>query len=212
MPGPRCGDGDWGPRNYRGGRNAACLIILAVLTGVTGEVVRDVLCGDFPPLVLREEVYAVAALAGAVAYLALHSLGCSSTIDTVVAACLVFALRMAAPHKNLHLPRLRERRTTRLTEAGARSRRVGTSTGSGPARGGRRSPRGPRSAAERQACGVPVLECTRACRCCRSVSLNCRALSDRAEGFSQDLAAAPLFETYVVIRAHVGKPGRFLPP
>ncbi|MGW2552918.1 trimeric intracellular cation channel family protein [Streptomyces sp. NPDC001635] len=94
------------------------VIILAVLTGVTGEVVRDVLCGDFPPLVLREEVYAVAALAGAVAYLALHSLGCSSTIDTVVAACLVFALRMAAPHKDLHLPRLRERRTTRLTEAG----------------------------------------------------------------------------------------------
>ncbi|MFE7095828.1 trimeric intracellular cation channel family protein [Streptomyces erythrochromogenes] len=83
------------------------VLILAVLTGVTGEVVRDVLCGEFPPLLLREEVYATAALAGAAAYLALHTAGVPDTVGVAVSAGLVFALRMAAVFRDLHLPRLR---------------------------------------------------------------------------------------------------------
>ncbi|MFE5870347.1 trimeric intracellular cation channel family protein [Streptomyces roseifaciens] len=81
-------------------------VILAVVTGVTGEVVRDVLCGEFPPLLLREEVYATAALLGAVCYLVLDRLGTGPTAAAVVAASLVFAVRMGALHFGLHLPRL----------------------------------------------------------------------------------------------------------
>ncbi|MDG4862533.1 trimeric intracellular cation channel family protein [Streptomyces sp. T-3] len=84
------------------------VIILAVLTGVTGEVVRDVLCGEFPPLLLREDVYATAALAGAVVYLGLDWIGADTTVATVIAAGLVFALRMAAILRDLHLPGLQE--------------------------------------------------------------------------------------------------------
>ncbi|MFJ9767411.1 trimeric intracellular cation channel family protein [Streptomyces erythrochromogenes] len=83
------------------------VLILAVLTGVTGEVVRDVLCGEFPPLLLREEVYATAALAGAAVHLALHAAGAGDTATTCVSAGLVFALRMTAVLRDLHLPRLR---------------------------------------------------------------------------------------------------------
>ncbi|MEU9083880.1 trimeric intracellular cation channel family protein [Streptomyces sp. NPDC048357] len=83
------------------------VLILAVLTGVTGEVIRDVLCGEFPPLLLREEVYATAALAGAAAYLGLHWAGVPATANTAVSAGLVFTLRMAAVFRDLHLPRLR---------------------------------------------------------------------------------------------------------
>lgn len=86
---------------------SVAVLILAVLTGVTGEVVRDVLCGEFPPLLLHEEVYATAALAGAAAYLALHTAGVPDTADIAVSAGLVFALRMAAVFRDLHLPRLR---------------------------------------------------------------------------------------------------------
>ncbi|WP_327302683.1 trimeric intracellular cation channel family protein [Streptomyces sp. NBC_01298] len=86
------------------------VLILAVLTGVTGEVVRDVLCGEFPPLLLREEVYATAALAGALCYLGLHWAGVPDTANIVVSAGLVFALRMTAIFRDLHLPRLQ--RTT----------------------------------------------------------------------------------------------------
>ncbi|MFZ3474440.1 trimeric intracellular cation channel family protein [Streptomyces sp. 4.24] len=82
------------------------VLILAVLTGVTGEVVRDVLCGEFPPLLLREEVYATAALAGAVSYLGLHRAGVPDTVNIAVSAALVFALRMTAVFRDLHLPRL----------------------------------------------------------------------------------------------------------
>ncbi|MEV7725243.1 trimeric intracellular cation channel family protein [Streptomyces sp. NPDC087917] len=87
------------------------VLILAVLTGVTGEVIRDVLCGEFPPLLLREEVYATAALAGATAYLLLHGAGAPDTLNTAASAGLVFALRLAAIFRDLHLPRL-QRTTT----------------------------------------------------------------------------------------------------
>ncbi|MER7759731.1 trimeric intracellular cation channel family protein [Streptomyces sp. NPDC097619] len=83
------------------------VLLLAVLTGVTGEVVRDVLCGQFPPLLLREEVYATAALAGAACHLGLHHAHVAAGTTAVVSAGLVFALRMAAVFGDLHLPRLR---------------------------------------------------------------------------------------------------------
>lgn len=82
------------------------VIILAVMTGVTGEVIRDVLCGEFPPLLLREEVYATAALAGAGAYLLLDRAGAGATAAAAVSMGLVFAVRMGALHFDLHLPRL----------------------------------------------------------------------------------------------------------
>ncbi|MCB5908403.1 trimeric intracellular cation channel family protein [Streptomyces pinistramenti] len=87
------------------GATPLAVIILAVLTGVTGEVVRDVLCGEFPPLLLREDVYAIAALAGGCCLLALHHLGVNGTAATAASAGLVFALRMAAVYLGLHLPR-----------------------------------------------------------------------------------------------------------
>lgn len=81
------------------------VLILAVLTGVTGEVVRDVLCGEFPPLLLREDVYATAAFAGALCYLLLDSLEVAQGPATFASAALVFALRLAAMFTGLSLPR-----------------------------------------------------------------------------------------------------------
>ncbi|MEU3356406.1 trimeric intracellular cation channel family protein [Streptomyces sp. NPDC037389] len=82
------------------------VVMLAVLTGVTGEVVRDLLCGQFPPVLLREEIYATAAVAGACCYLLLHRAGAGAAATVVVPAALVFTVRMAALHFGLHLPRL----------------------------------------------------------------------------------------------------------
>lgn len=87
------------------GATPLAVIILAVLTGVTGEVVRDVLCGEFPPLLLREDVYAIAALAGACCYLLLHHLGVGPTPAAGISAGVVFGLRMGAVYLGLHLPR-----------------------------------------------------------------------------------------------------------
>ncbi|MET9295715.1 trimeric intracellular cation channel family protein [Streptomyces sp. NPDC003077] len=90
------------------GATPLAVIILSVLTGVAGEVIRDVLCGEFPPLLLREDVYAIAALAGAVCYLAMHHLGAGANAAAVVSAGVVFALRMGAVYFGLHLPRPRQ--------------------------------------------------------------------------------------------------------
>ncbi|MFG2893127.1 trimeric intracellular cation channel family protein [Streptomyces sp. NPDC048248] len=87
------------------GATPLAVIILAVLTGVAGEVIRDVLCGEFPPLLLREDVYAIAALAGGCCYLGLHHLGTGGTPAAAVSAGVVFALRMAAVYFGVHLPR-----------------------------------------------------------------------------------------------------------
>ncbi|MDK1476047.1 trimeric intracellular cation channel family protein [Streptomyces sp. 549] len=81
------------------------VLILAVLTGVTGEVVRDILCGEFPPLLLREDVYATAAFAGALCYLLLDWLEVDQNPAAMVSAGLVFALRLSAMFLGLHLPR-----------------------------------------------------------------------------------------------------------
>ncbi|MGA5566222.1 trimeric intracellular cation channel family protein [Streptomyces platensis] len=87
------------------GATPLAVIILAVLTGVAGEVIRDVLCGEFPPLLLREDVYAIAALAGACCYLLLFNLGTGATPAAAISAGVVFGLRMGAVYLGLHLPR-----------------------------------------------------------------------------------------------------------
>lgn len=93
------------------GATSLAVIILAVLTGVAGEVIRDVLCGEFPPLLLREDVYAIAAMAGAGCLLLLHHLGVAATPAAAISAGVVFALRMGAVYLGLHLPRPQQLRS-----------------------------------------------------------------------------------------------------
>lgn len=95
------------------GATPLAVIILAVLTGVAGEVIRDVLCGEFPPLLLREDVYAIAALTGGCCYLLLYRLGTGATPAAAISAGVVFALRMGAVYLGLHLPRPQQLRSRR---------------------------------------------------------------------------------------------------
>ncbi len=85
--------------------NPLAVVILATITGVTGELIRDVLAGELPPLLLREEIYATCAATGAVVYLLLDTLGAPRTASTVTAAVLVFGLRMLAIRFGVHLPK-----------------------------------------------------------------------------------------------------------
>lgn len=77
--------------------------LLGMLTGIGGGMVRDLLLADVP-MVLRAELYAVAALVGA----AVVVLGAAQGLPTVVtmsagaAAC--FVLRMLAVSRGWHLP------------------------------------------------------------------------------------------------------------
>ncbi len=77
--------------------------LLGVLTGVGGGVVRDVLLAQVP-LVLRAELYAVAALAGASLIALGQTLQWPATPTVMVAVVVVFGLRMAALRYGWHLP------------------------------------------------------------------------------------------------------------
>jgi uncharacterized membrane protein YeiH len=77
--------------------------LLGMLTGVGGGVARDVLLSEIPA-VLRSDVYAVAALAGAAVVVAGAALGLPGTAGACAGAALCFGLRLAAIRYDWHLP------------------------------------------------------------------------------------------------------------
>jgi uncharacterized membrane protein YeiH len=77
--------------------------LLGMLTGIGGGLVRDVLVSDVPA-VFRAEIYAVAALAGAVVVVVGHSLQFPSAPVSVVAAIICFGLRMTSIRRGWQLP------------------------------------------------------------------------------------------------------------
>lgn len=79
-------------------------IILGVLTGVGGGIARDVLVAEIPT-VLRAELYAVAALAGASVVVIGAGLGLPSIPVAAAGMALCFGLRLMAIRRGWHLPR-----------------------------------------------------------------------------------------------------------
>jgi len=79
-------------------------VMLGVLTGVGGGVARDVLVAEIPS-VLRAELYAVAALAGASVVVIGNILQFPSVAVAVVGGVACFGLRFMAIRHGWHLPR-----------------------------------------------------------------------------------------------------------
>lgn len=85
-------------------------ILLGIITGVAGGILRDVLLGEVP-LVFRREIhlYATAALGGAALYVGLHAVGIAEEIATTTGVVLTLALRLAGIRWKLSLPLLEAR-------------------------------------------------------------------------------------------------------
>ena len=85
--------------------SAPVAVLLGVVTGVAGGILRDVLIGNVP-LVFQPEIhlYATAALCGAIVYVALHDLGAREPWTTITGAVLVLALRLAGIRWRISLP------------------------------------------------------------------------------------------------------------
>jgi uncharacterized membrane protein YeiH len=81
-------------------------IILGVLTGVGGGIARDVLVAEIPT-VLRAELYAVAALAGASVVVIGDRLQLPSVPVAAIGGGVCFGLRFMAIRRGWHLPRAR---------------------------------------------------------------------------------------------------------
>ena len=74
-----------------------------VMSGVAGGIVRDILVNRVP-LVLRREIYASAALLGAVTLQLLDFFELQAPLAALIAGTLVLGLRLAAVRWQLHLP------------------------------------------------------------------------------------------------------------
>ena len=79
-------------------------IFMGGVSATFGGVVRDVLLNE-PPLILKQDIYATAALLGAGVYVGLLTIGIDNGLAAPVAAAATFAIRAAAILFNIPSPR-----------------------------------------------------------------------------------------------------------
>ena len=79
------------------------VVLMGVITGVAGGIIRDLLCSEIP-LVLRREVYATASLIGGIVFVVMHYLGVREGIIAISAASATLIVRLAAIKWQLSLP------------------------------------------------------------------------------------------------------------
>jgi uncharacterized membrane protein YeiH len=83
--------------------NPVAAVLMGMLTGIGGGMLRDVLVNEVPT-VLRADLYAVAALAGAAVVALGNQLTLPSTATALAGAALCFGLRFMAIRRGWQLP------------------------------------------------------------------------------------------------------------
>lgn len=80
------------------------VVIMGISTGCLGGLMRDVVANEVPVVLRQGELYATAALAGAVAALGLQALGASNGLALLGCAVLTWALRAGSLRFGWSLP------------------------------------------------------------------------------------------------------------
>lgn len=78
-------------------------IVMGTITGVAGGMIRDVLCNVIP-MILRKEIYALAAMLGGGLFVLFNVLGWSENEATIVAVLGALTLRLVAIYWQVSLP------------------------------------------------------------------------------------------------------------
>ena len=82
---------------------AIIVVLMGTMTGVAGGVLRDVITAQVP-LILRRDIYAIAAIVGVALYLLLQACGLQRPAAFGIGMAVVIALRLLAIHWGLQLP------------------------------------------------------------------------------------------------------------
>jgi uncharacterized membrane protein YeiH len=90
------------------GAGAFIAVVMGVITATIGGVVRDVLGGEVP-MILRKEIYATAALAGAAVFVAGHAAGLPPTAAALAGFAVCLLIRVLALQRGWSLPVYRAR-------------------------------------------------------------------------------------------------------
>ena len=78
-------------------------IVMGTITGVAGGMIRDIICNVIP-MILRQEIYATAAILGGSLFVIFQSVGWQDDIALVSAIIGALALRLAAIYWKVSLP------------------------------------------------------------------------------------------------------------
>lgn len=79
-------------------------VLMGTITATAGGVIRDVVCNE-TPLLLRQDIYATAAILGAAAYFASRSFGLSGLAALSIGAGLCFIVRALSIRFGWNMPR-----------------------------------------------------------------------------------------------------------
>jgi uncharacterized membrane protein YeiH len=93
-------------RAHESGVPVAGACVIGMITGIGGGLGRDLLTGEIP-IVLRREIYAVAALLGSILVLALNAAGMVRALAVTITALVVFGIRMLALRRKWSAPTAR---------------------------------------------------------------------------------------------------------
>ncbi len=86
------------------GLSPSIAIISGLITGICGGMLRDILCNDIP-LVLRKELYAVIALAGALLFIILAHFHVPKEINVIITLIAIFSARLLAIFFHIEMPK-----------------------------------------------------------------------------------------------------------
>ncbi|KTC85123.1 trimeric intracellular cation channel family protein [Legionella brunensis] len=86
------------------GYSPGIAILSGMITGICGGMLRDILCNDIP-LVLRKELYAVIALAGALLFITLGHLHVAKNINVIITLIAIFTTRVIAISYRIEMPK-----------------------------------------------------------------------------------------------------------
>ena len=85
------------------GTNLGIAVLMGVMTGVVGGIIRDMLSGEIP-LILKKEVYATASLCGAITYCGISLALKNQNLAIITSIIVTLGLRLSAIKWNLSLP------------------------------------------------------------------------------------------------------------
>lgn len=85
------------------GQPPVICVVMGIITGIVGGIVRDILCGEIP-VTFRSELYASASALGGITYFLLQALQFKPDACALAGAIVIFLLRLAAMKWGWRLP------------------------------------------------------------------------------------------------------------
>jgi uncharacterized membrane protein YeiH len=86
------------------GLSGILAVLMGMITGVAGGVIRDVLCAEIPLILRKGQLYASSTIVGAALYLGLESAGVARDVAALAGMATIVVVRFAAIIWRLELP------------------------------------------------------------------------------------------------------------